>query len=225
MAASAYAGLEALNAEGKPTAATFKGTSEKEVKLSVLGNSLEVKCKKTTGEGTLEAGGKLGTFHKHFEGCSTSLGGECTGLGDTAGSILVLGTAHLATNTALTVGYELSLVEHLHFSCTVLGITKLFLVLGEYLCEVTPINTLTGTLTGRCKKGAEKGDPSVTSYVNDKGEAATLTNALQSSEGDTTETMTALEGEGEVTVTCLLYTSDAADDLTRVDLGGRRIIK
>ena len=26
-------------------------------------------------------------------------------------------------------------------------------------------------------------------------------------------------------VTCLLYTSDAADDLTRVDLGGRRIIK
>src|SRR5665811_2550535 len=25
--------------------------------------------------------------------------------------------------------------------------------------------------------------------------------------------------------TCLLYTSDAADDLTRVDLGGRRIIQ
>ena len=27
------------------------------------------------------------------------------------------------------------------------------------------------------------------------------------------------------TKSCLLYTSDAADDLTRVDLGGRRIIK
>ena len=27
------------------------------------------------------------------------------------------------------------------------------------------------------------------------------------------------------TVTCLLYTSDAADDLLCVDLGGRRIIK
>ena len=26
-------------------------------------------------------------------------------------------------------------------------------------------------------------------------------------------------------IACLLYTSDAADDLTRVDLGGRRIIK
>src|SRR5665811_2338199 len=30
---------------------------------------------------------------------------------------------------------------------------------------------------------------------------------------------------GEHLYVCLLYTSDAADDLTRVDLGGRRIIK
>src|SRR5665811_604925 len=34
------------------------------------------------------------------------------------------------------------------------------------------------------------------------------------------------EGDAHVLVyVCLLYTSDAADDLTRVDLGGRRIIK
>src|SRR5665811_2610778 len=32
-------------------------------------------------------------------------------------------------------------------------------------------------------------------------------------------------GMGMVNDICLLYTSDAADDLTRVDLGGRRIIK
>src|SRR5665811_1908418 len=31
--------------------------------------------------------------------------------------------------------------------------------------------------------------------------------------------------EAEMSPLCLLYTSDAADDLTRVDLGGRRIIK
>ena len=30
---------------------------------------------------------------------------------------------------------------------------------------------------------------------------------------------------GAITVPCLLYTSDAADDLLCVDLGGRRIIK
>jgi len=201
MAASAYAGVEGLNAEGKATTASFKGSSEKEAKLTVLGSSLEVKCKKETSEGTLETGGKLGAFHEKFEGCATNLGGECTGLGDTAGTVLVLGTAHLSTNTALTVGYELSLVEHLHFTCTVLGISKLVLVLGEYLCEVTPINTLTSTFTDRCKRGAEKGDPSVTSYVNDEGKAATLTNALQASEGDTSETMAALEGECDVTAT------------------------
>src|SRR5665811_2483652 len=34
-----------------------------------------------------------------------------------------------------------------------------------------------------------------------------------------------MEGEYMLTYSCLLYTSDAADDLTRVDLGGRRIIK
>ena len=32
-------------------------------------------------------------------------------------------------------------------------------------------------------------------------------------------------GKGKVFSTCLLYTSDAADDLLCVDLGGRRIIK
>ena len=39
---------------------------------------------------------------------------------------------------------------------------------------------------------------------------------------DFTYNSTAIEGN---TYTCLLYTSDAADDLLCVDLGGRRIIK
>jgi hypothetical protein len=202
MAASAYAGVEALNAENKPTAATFAGNSEKKTTLSVLGNSLEVLCGKTKSEGTLVAGGKEGTFHISFEKCDTSLGGECTGLGDAAGTILALGTQQLATNTGLTEGRLLLNTSHLHFSCTVLGVSKLFLVLGEVLCKVTPINTLTSTLTVTCKKGAERGDPETTSYENFNGEAKTLTNALQTSEGDvTTETMSAEEGEGVVTIT------------------------
>ena len=32
-------------------------------------------------------------------------------------------------------------------------------------------------------------------------------------------------GEGDPTIICLLYTSDAADERSSVDLGGRRIIK
>ena len=34
-----------------------------------------------------------------------------------------------------------------------------------------------------------------------------------------------LDKEYHVLIVCLLYTSDAADDSLRVDLGGRRIIK
>ena len=34
-----------------------------------------------------------------------------------------------------------------------------------------------------------------------------------------------IEMKGAIPDTCLLYTSDAADDLLCVDLGGRRIIK
>ena len=34
-----------------------------------------------------------------------------------------------------------------------------------------------------------------------------------------------ISGHGSIDIACLLYTSDAADDLLCVDLGGRRIIK
>ena len=202
MAATANAGVEALDNTGKPVAATFSGTSAKETTLSILNTSLKLLCLQTTSEGKLEATGKLGSFHITFEKCTTSLGGTCTGLGDTTGNILALGTIHLATNTGLTLGYMLFLTEHLHFSCTVLGITKLFLVLGEYICLVKPINVLTSKLTVKCEASSPgSGDAKVTSYENDKGEAATLTNVLKSSEGDTTEISSAEEGEGVVTVT------------------------
>src|SRR5665811_2623531 len=42
---------------------------------------------------------------------------------------------------------------------------------------------------------------------------------------DIASTPTYLCGPAGLIKTCLLYTSDAADDLTRVDTGGRRIIK
>ena len=201
VAATASAGVEILNAAGQTSAVRFSGTTVKTTKLTVLKNERTVECGTTHTEGELEATGKLGPFHLHFENCKTDIGGECTGLGDAGKSILALGTLHLATNSTLTVGYILFLIEHLHFSCTVFGITNLRLVLGELLCDIVPIDVLTTTLTVQCHKGAEKGDPSVTSYENDKGEAATLTNALKASETDSTEEMAAEEGEGTVTLT------------------------
>ena len=41
----------------------------------------------------------------------------------------------------------------------------------------------------------------------------------------TTRTQRLLEALCKCIIACLLYTSDAADDSLRVDLGGRRIIK
>ena len=38
-------------------------------------------------------------------------------------------------------------------------------------------------------------------------------------------TLLYMSGQTAVTLTCLLYTSDAADERSSVDLGGRRIIK
>lgn len=201
LAATASAGVEALNAKGEFSAFTFKGTSEKRLARGILGQSSLWECGKTVTEGSIEAGGKLGSIHIALEKCKTGVGGTCTGLGDTAGTILTLGTFHLATNSTLTHGNILFLFAHLHFSCTVLFVTKLILVLGELLCEISPINVLAKTFTIKCEHGAEDGDPAVTSYENDKGEAATLTNALKSGEAEGTEEMASEDGELELEVT------------------------
>ena len=43
--------------------------------------------------------------------------------------------------------------------------------------------------------------------------------------GETGDDLTDFDGASEILRTCLLYTSDAADERSSVDLGGRRIIK
>ena len=68
-----------------------------------------VVCKEATAEGTIESNSPpLGTFHIHFAGCKDKgTGATCTGSGENAGIILVLGTWHLpwdetSTNWELT---------------------------------------------------------------------------------------------------------------------------
>src|SRR5665811_36849 len=52
-----------------------------------------------------------------------------------------------------------------------------------------------------------------------------IQSSVADSAGATTQRSTSDPPLSEPRASCLLYTSDAADDLTRVDLGGRRIIK
>ena len=202
VSATALGSIELLNKNGITSAFSFTGKSKKNTELAILGSNTRVICEETATEGELEATGKLGPFHLHFEKCKTSAGGSCTGLGDAAGTILALGTLHLATAFLdLTVGLIEFLVSHLHFECTVLFVKKLVLVLGDYLCKITPINVLTTTATVNCLRGAENGDPWLVKYENDKGEDVELANPLKASETDATEEMSSELGEGEVTIT------------------------
>src|SRR5665811_1634112 len=67
-------------------------------------------------------------------------------------------------------------------------------------------------------------DNAATSFPKPPAVAESIVDFLEHSAGNPGRSGHALAIAAQTAV-CLLYTSDAADDLTRVDLGGRRIIK
>jgi len=176
----------------------LSGNSVKETKLTVLKSGLAVKCPEVTTEGEQTGKTLLGTFHLHWKGCTTSLGGTCTGLGDESGLILALGTFHIVFDSLTTLGLGvLFLVEPLHFTCVV-GLSELLLVKGEVLCLATPTNSLTKTITVKCETGPENGDPKETVYWNHETGAEVkmgLEGLLTSKNGGAFE-MSAQAGEG-----------------------------
>jgi hypothetical protein len=173
VSASASAANGPLNAEKKePATTTFSGHAVATTTFTILEGFGETKCPEVLFEGSLSP--RLGPFHLHWHKCTTNLGGTCTGLGDEAGLILALGEAHLVWDSLEPLGAAiLFLLEHVHYACTVLGSTKLILVLGEVLCLITPINSLTKKFTIKCEKGAKAGDPAETMYWKDD-ESGTL---------------------------------------------------
>jgi hypothetical protein len=195
---------ELLSAAGVKTKnETFEGHSAKTTGLGILENSLLVLCPETLTQGQQEGESGLGLFHLHFHKCTTNLGGTCTGLGDESGLILVLGTYHLVWDK-LGVGTELGvgilfLIEHVHFVCKVGIVTNLILVLGDVLCLIKPINTLTRSYTIVCEKGAKDGDPGETMYWNNAGTLVEIPEGLLSSEDEgATYKMSSEEGEGTI---------------------------
>jgi len=153
--------------EGKEE--TWKGESGAGT-LEVLKGASAIECKKDTSEGTFEATKPLGSFHIDFKECSAAGGlATCTGLGESTGVILSLGTFHLVfdklgTGAELGVGI-LFLVEKVHFECA----GKLFNVTGEVLCLIKPFNEKVKHFEIVCKKGKEGGDPGETVYWNEEG--------------------------------------------------------
>ncbi len=164
-------------------AVSFKGNTAKTTEFSILEGFAVTKCTNTKTEGGFEAGKPLGTFHLTFTGCTTSLGGTCTGLGDASGEILVLGTYHVVYDVLTTLGAGvLFLLEHVHYGCVVAGINKLILVLGQVLCLITPIIGLAKTFTINCL--GEKGDPKEVVYWNEAGTEVNIKEGLLASENE-----------------------------------------
>jgi hypothetical protein len=138
--------------------------------LEMLKGASPIECKKATAEGTFEANKPLGSFHIDFKECSAAGGlATCTGLGESTGVILLLGTFHLVfdklgTGAELGVGI-LFLMEKAHLECA----GKLFGVEGQLLCLIKPINEKVKHFEIVCKKGKEGGDPGETVYWNEEG--------------------------------------------------------
>jgi hypothetical protein len=128
---------------------TFTGKGG-EGKLQSTANTLEIKCKKGKGTGTIESA-NLGKYSTTFEECTSSLGGTCTGSGDTSGNITNSGTYHFWLALELKtgerretlVGALVFLPTEKHLTCVVLGTNNLVLVKGCVAALAEPLNTLT----------------------------------------------------------------------------------
>jgi len=204
VAAAASAALPEILKEGRVTTRPlrFEGTSRLTTRLSTLGSSVEVTCPETRTEGEFEAARPLGPFHLDFKGCTTTAGGTCTGLGEETGIILSLGTVHIVYDK-LGTGVELGaavlfLIQNTHFECTVLIVHKLILTLGQVLCLIKEINRLQKRATITCETTRTLGDPKEVTYWNDAEREVNIAEGLLSSENDSTFTMSAESGSGEV---------------------------
>jgi hypothetical protein len=111
-------------------ARNWTGTNSGTVELQGGTNTT---CTEALATGTQEANKPLGSFHIEIRGCTTEKGAiKCTGLGDTAGVVLILGTWHSVFDNLTTLSAAiLFLTERVHFNCSAL---VLVLVSGELVC-------------------------------------------------------------------------------------------
>jgi hypothetical protein len=188
------------------TLTSWTGKSVGEIRLARQGGLGSAGCKSARGEGTIEANGHLGLYHITFEKC-TAGGGECTGLGDSTGTILSLGSWHLVYYTLGATLAEagvatLFLVDNVHFTCnTIIGevLQQVFLG-GMVLCAAAgEVGALTKTFETQCKEGGGSGHPSLSKYYNEAGTLVSIS-PLESSENEGTKAEVAQVGNSTTSV-------------------------
>jgi hypothetical protein len=176
-----------------PTTITaYTGKNVGTAELQALGGKT-VKCAKAKGEGTIEQTKALGLFHIHFESCTAEVLGQtgpCTGLSDETGTILSLGSWHLVYDTLTpTLGAAiLYLLDNVHFTCTILGVTALVLVPlgGMVLCLVANPTATTKVFEFGCKKQAT-GITAESKYYNEAGTLVSISTLLSAENEKTAE--------------------------------------
>jgi len=170
--------------------------------LEALSGVSPVICKTQTSEGKNESK-TAGSFHITFEGC-TAGGITCTGLGDTSGKALALGSFHyvfdkLGTGSELGVGI-LFLFAPIHLSCSILLVE----LTGQLLCLITPKETSSTHAEIKCEK-VTGGDPKETVYWTEAGTEVKMGNNLLL----TSENHGAGKGTGEETSLLILTAKNA----------------
>jgi len=161
--------------------------------LTLAGTHLQ--CTAATGNGTTEASRTLGLFHITFTGCAALPSGTCTGLGDTAGTILMLGTWHtvIDVDEPSLAAALLLLLENVHLTCNLL----LFVVRGSVLCLI--LEPLSEKVTHEFHCTQNNGEADEKKYLNDSGVLTSIANLETSIAG------AAFEQAGELALGTIKY--------------------
>jgi hypothetical protein len=206
-----------------PEAGVVFTSTSGEARLSILGSTSEIICKKDKGKDTIDSA-NLGKFEIDFEECKFGTA-TCTGAAEAAGVILVKGVYHfwLALETLngvanTLVGALVLLLEELHLTCVVVGLNTLFLIKGSVAALATPLNTLTTTTKDTfALAGGVAGDQLITQVLPQESTKEIECVLLTSVNGGAF-TMSALSGgteenghfkKGETEVTVLLMNPEA----------------
>jgi|SwirhisoilCB2_FD_contig_31_29197360_length_733_multi_3_in_0_out_0_1 hypothetical protein len=148
-----------------PGSGTLSAKSNAASTLATVGGNTVV-C--PTVEGTITIGSTTtGSFDLLFLGCESAgfIKAKCTGLSDTtSGSVLATGNFRTGRITAGGTPVEVSTVNAVHFSCSIVLVT----VTGSLACPVTPTNKKVKTTehyTVKCEV-AGGGKPKIASVEN-----------------------------------------------------------
>jgi hypothetical protein len=169
-----------------PTFSTLKGS--------------EVTCEHWSGEGGFEAGTRtLGLFHITFSGkCKGTISGikaACTGLGDAAETVLVLGKWHTVVDTkpGETLGAAIMLLlEPVHMTCSI----ALVELTGDILCLI--LEPLVSMVTHLFHCTQTNGTMNEKHFLNDAG-AETAVPALLTSVSHATAEESSITALGTIT--------------------------